>query len=409
MNVLQKIPVWMLLLYQLLGYVTITYFEQPPFYFLLLFIVLATVSTLASGKGTALSRYLWFLLLCFFLIMFSVFIYHQTPLGANKNLTVPLTYFASFLLLYLAGSYKYDNRLMLRLILVMRMTIYLAAIVSIVQYFYPSFLVNTVKYTGIDIEAVGYERRIVSIFTWGDGLFSQYLGIGIPIMYAILLFENLSKKKHPLILAAATGIVIFLSQARFAMVNYLLVTLAWFISLLPTRNRKQALLIASMLFIVFNVSIDMLKFDYNYFLNERIQSETYMTRIEAFYAAADQIPQNMLFGTGGVITEGLYRFYGRLTRIHNGFLGLWYFYGVFAAFAYYIFIFFLMRELVRGARKTHYWGSVVGMICFLFSNFTLDKTNFIEPGLMMMMIFHHYYLQVFNNQSIHTTKGGFTR
>lgn len=393
MNTLQRIPIWILIFYQLVGYLSITLIEEPPFYFLLLVTVFTFIVTLSSRKLTKLPAYLVFLFLSSCFVFFSVYVYNKTPFAANKYLTVTLTYVASFLLLFLISSYDFDQKFIRRMIIAMRYTIFLAAIVSIIQYFVPDFMVNTGKYVGIDLQTEGYERRITSMFTWGDGIFSQYLGIGLPAMYAILLFEKDSKRKYTLYIALATGVTIFLSQARFAMVNYIMVTLFWIVTTLPSKNRLSAVVMIFVMIIAFNVVIDALDFDFEYFVTNRVESETYMTRIDAFYAAADQIPQNLYFGTGGIITEGLYRFYGRLTRIHNGFLGIWYFYGMFAALTYYFFIILMTRQLLIGARKTHYWGSVVAMSCFIFSNFTTDKTNFIEPGLILMMVFHYYYMK----------------
>lgn len=398
MNTLQKLPIWILIFYQLVGYFTITLIEEPPFYLMLLVTVFSFILTMSSRRITKLPGYLVFLFLSSFFVFFSVFIYNKIPFAANKYLTVTLTYVASLLLLFLVSALEYDQKFIHRMIVAMRYTIYLAAIVSVIQYFVPDFLVNTGKYVGLDVQTEGYERRITSMFTWGDGIFSQYLGIGIPAMYAILLFEKDSKKKYVLYIALATGITIFLSQARFAMVNYIMVTLFWIVATLPSKNRLSAIVMIFVMVIAFNVVINALNFDFEYFVTNRVESETYMTRIEAFYAAADQIPQHLYFGTGGIITEGLYRFYGRLTRIHNGFLGLWYFYGMFAALAYYCFIILMTRQLLIGARKTQYWGSVVAMACFVFSNFTTDKTNFVEPGLILMMVFHYYYMQKYHAQ-----------
>lgn len=393
MNFIQKSPIWILLFYQLIGFFTIRLIEEPPFYFLFVFTLMAFMSSMGNKKLRGLPGYLTYLMLCSVFVLFSVFVYNGMPFGANKYLTVSLTYVASFLLMYLVASYEYNDKFIHQLIKLMRYTVFLAAAVSIIQYFIPDFLVNTGKYVGLDAQTEGYERRITSFFTWGDGIFSQYLGIGLPAMYAILLFEKESRKRYIPYVAAAVGITIFLSQARFAMVNYLIVTLFWFVTALPSKNRRNAILMAVIMIIAFNVVIEVLDFDFDYFVTNRVESETYMTRIEAFYAAADQIPQNLYFGTGGILTEGLYRFYGRLTRIHNGYLGLWYFYGLFAAITYYLFVFLLTKLLFQGARKTQYWGSVVAMVCFLFSNFTTDKTNFIEPGLILMMVFHYYYMQ----------------
>lgn len=393
MNQIQKSPIWILLFYQLVGYFTITFIGEPPFYLLLVFTTMAFLSSIGNKRLRGMPGYITYLMLCSVFVFFSVFIYNGLPFGANKFLTVTLTYVVSFLLLYLVASYQYDDKFIGQMIRMMRYTVYLAAVVSIIQYFIPDFLVNTGKYVGLDAQTEGYERRITSFFTWGDGIFSQYLGIGLPAMYAILLFEKESRRKYTPYVAAAVGITIFLSQARFAMVNFLIVTLLWFVTALPSKNRKNAIIMVVLMILAFNVVIEVLDFDFDYFVTNRVESETYMTRIEAFYAAADQIPQNLYFGTGGVLTEGLYRFYGRLTRIHNGYLSLWYFYGLFAAITYYMFVFLLIRQLVKGARLTGYWGSVVAMVCFVFSNFTTDKTNFIEPGLILMMVFHYYYIQ----------------
>lgn len=400
MDLIQKAPIWLLVLYQLVGYISLTLLGQPPFFVFFVVTVASVAVTYAKGQSRKIPSHLFFLLLSFLFMCFSVFIYNGIPLGPGKFLSVILGYLASFLILYHVYSYPFSKAFVRALIVAMRFTVILAAFVSIVQYFVPDFLVFTDKYSGIDLEAVGYERRIVSIFTWGDGMTSQYLGIGMLAMYAMLLFEKESRRRYAAIIVLAVGITVFLSQARFAMVNYLMVTLFWIVSTFPSKQRFSAVVVLIVMLLAFNLLVDVLDFDFGYFVTNRIESDTYMTRIDAIYAAIDQIPENILWGSGGIITDGLYRFYGRLTRIHNGYLGLWYFYGLFAAFSYYTFLLILCRQLIIGARKTHYWGSVVAMSCFLFANFTTDKTTFIDPGLVIMMIFHYYYIRKYERSKL---------
>ena len=266
---------------------------------------------------------------------------------------------------------------------------YVAASVSIIQYFIPLFFVYTEKYTLLvrDEYFAGFARRIISIFTWGDLSDSQYLAIGFIIIYGILIFEYRNRRFMSVLLPIFAGIVVLLTQSRAAMLTYLITTL---ILVFHKMSIKYILYIVVVLFSLYIVT-DLLDFDFAFFVENRIKSDSALTRIAAFKAFFYAFPQHPFFGTGGVRTEALCKSYGHIARLHNVHLSIAYYYGIFASIFHTLFIVTLMKKIYATAKQANYWPPFVGMLCYMTASMTMPAGGFYEPGLILMMVFNKYY------------------
>ncbi|MGB4536013.1 MAG: hypothetical protein WBI34_07580, partial [Tenuifilaceae bacterium] len=117
-----------------------------------------------------------------------------------------------------------------------------AALVSVVQYYNPVFFLNFEKYSGAgNIALEGFERRIVSIFSWGDLMNTQYMAIGFAIFYGILIKENERRRILSVAMPIMVGLVMLLSGYRVGMLTFLITTILLYYKRLSI---KSALAIA---------------------------------------------------------------------------------------------------------------------------------------------------------------------
>lgn len=401
------LPFYMLLLYPIFGYLTWTLTNSQPFFLLFAFVLVSFVFTFTKTKKTYFPSYLKFFGLFVIVELMSKYLVHNTGLAINVNLKKSSFYVLSFILLLIVENTNFSSVFIKKSINIFSWLIIIAALVSAIQYFYPNFLINNIRQELSDVQTAGFQRRIGSIFTWGDHGYS--IGLGVPIIFSILAAAYYNRKRALFLLSVTTGIVILLVQSRYAMVNYLIVLIWVYRKYFTIKRIGVGIGIIVAFTLSFILFIEIIGFDLQYFYKERVQSQTYQTRIEAFYAFENQFPKNPIWGTGGLVTTDLIKFYRRQTRIHNGYLSILYYYGIIGGIFYFSFLFLLVKKLFITARKSQYWGAFIGILCFLFTNFTLDINHFIEPGLIFMMVMNKYYRDKAKNHSKQNLKTGFNK
>lgn len=383
------LPFYILLLYPILGYLTWTLTNSQPAFLLFIFVLVSLPFTFPKTKKINFPNYLKFFGLFVLTELISKYLVNNTQLAIDVNLKKSFYYFLSFILLLIVENINFDAVFIKRSIIIFKYLIIFAAVVSIIQYFNQNFLINHIRKELLEENIVGYRRRIPSIFTWGDHGYS--IGLGVPIIYSLLAVAYSNRKRTLFWLSISTGIVILLLQSRYAMVNYLIV-LSWtYRKYFSIKRIGLGIGIIVAFFISLILVIDVLGFDLKYYFQERVRSETYQTRITAYYAFEDQFPKNPIWGTGGLVTADLIKFYRTRTRIHNGYLAILYYYGIIGGIFYFSFLILLVKRLFITAKKSQYWGAFIGIICFLFTNLTLDLNHFLEPGLIFLMIMNRYY------------------
>jgi hypothetical protein len=382
------------ILYPLLGFITISYFGFPPFYVHSLMIVFMFVQFIGvHNSPIRFPKYLQFFLLYLVLLIVSVYVVHKQPLKFDAKLALVVFKINPILILLVIENVKISNKFIKDSKKLMLIIVIVAAIVSIIQYFNPTFFLFSEKYTGADDSIIGYKQRIGSIFTWGDLMNIQYLAIGFSIMYGILLVEYKSNKKISMLLTILVGVVVFLSQFRIAMVTYIIVSIFFMYRKVSFRS----ILIVAIVLLVFYSIARFLSFDLRYVYENRIKSETALTRIDAFSAFVAAFPENPLFGTGGVKTAALYKGFGHVARMHNAHLNIAYYYGIFVSIAHTLFLVYLIRVTYLTGRRANYWVPLIGVICLLSVMMTEHTVEFYEPGFIIMMVYNKYYYDRYIN------------
>lgn len=331
--------------------------------------------------------YLLFYLLFTFSAIISKYIVNDLPLRFDSNLSEIIFLISALLFFLIIESNILSFTFIRTSIRIMKYLVFTAAIVTIIQYFIPAFFVYAEKYTGAVADISIYERRIVSIFSWGDLMFDSYMAIGFVIMYGILIVEYRNNRTMLILLPILAAIVTVLSLMRVAMLTFLIST---FILVYKKISVKTIMNIAITL-LAFYLLFYYLDFDVWIFSEARLESETALTRIEAFSAFFYAFPEHILWGTGGERTLALFRGFGRIARLHNAHLSIAYYYGLFAIIFHTLFIIFLTKSTFNTGKEANYWPPFVGMLCYIAATMTMPRGDFFEPGLIFLIIFNKYY------------------
>ncbi len=130
--------------------------------------------------------------------------------------------FAVFFIMIIIYNSTYTERFIKNSILIMKITVVLAAIVSIIQVFNNDFLDANIYFTSDESIGNLYNIRRNSIFGF---IFPASLGLAfIPLLSVLIgyMLHN-NEKKYPLYLVLG-GLVSFLSNTRFILVGFLLLS-----------------------------------------------------------------------------------------------------------------------------------------------------------------------------------------
>lgn len=232
----------------------------------------------------------------------------------------------------------------------------------------------------------------MSIFSWVNNLnmmiFSLPLILNIILGREYILYKNI--KSYWVIVAV--GLVCLLSQSRNFLLLYFIVT---FYYLFKTLSVKNFIYIASGILLLTSLTL-LIQFDFERYFTERLMSQSYLSRIEAYYAFMHTFPQNPIWGTGGIVTNDLLAFYGRKTRLHNGYFAILYYYGIIAGIAYFSFIILMFRRLNRHFKNERISIPMISFICIAVGNLFVDYYVLFDLGLFMTILFSRYIYNVKN-------------
>jgi len=310
-----------------------------------------------------------------------------------ENLLIPKEYFT-----YMVKTSKY---------------ILIVAIVTIVvqQVYSASFFINPSMFDDENtvLSKSGNTDRLMSIYSWIGGM---ALGFGfIPIF--LLIIEKMVIERKKIIIWIIAGLVfVFLSKARWVIVNFLLV---FFVIYVHNKGRFIQLIryffILPFLLVLSFFVLNFTGIDASGILKERILESNKKdmnhrsagTRILAFKAFDKLYWENPINGTGNIrygmggVDKQPYKLRsflkGRSSQMHVGYLSLLYLYGMVGGILFLSFLFLLLRKLYQNAKLNGMWASFFGFLGFAIANLTLVTFSVFQMGLIITLIANRYYSQ----------------
>jgi len=304
-----------------------------------------------------------------------------------------------FFALIVINNCTFDDRFVKRVIPLIKFTVIVAAIVSVIQVIKIGFFDAT------DIWERGqiHESEVIgSIYlTYRESIFSfvdpneQGLSF-IPLLSVLAGFLLKNKSRWLIVFLILGGITAILSNSRYIMIAFLLILFQLIV--LHRVNLKSIFkyLISSIIIVLVLYQI-LIYFGYNFntWYQERLFAEgaiTETTRYKAIDNFLFFFPKFYLFGSGGM-TDDIRDASNAIgsSQIHVGYLcGLVYF-GIIGAFFLFGFWFQLTKHLYKNAKRTKYWGAFFAFLVFLSANLSLVKFHVFFYGILFALIFDKYY------------------
>jgi hypothetical protein len=307
---------------------------------------------------------------------------------------------STFLIILLISNIKFSDIFIHYSIKIIKLTLYLATIVSIIQFLNPSFLdaSHLYKYKNFENPQLEfntiYEVRRLSIFGYTD---LNELGLSfLPLMTVLMGYLILNKSKiyfdyFQVLLISA------LSNTRYVMVGALIIFFSYLrslkLNLMGYLKYYLILLISLIVLLFFLQLLGYNVWDWFYLRLFPEQTVTKTTRYGALENFLIFFPKVALFGTGVHLTPeiALASVFVGSSQIHVGFLSHLVSYGLFGSFLLFGFWFSLLKSFYKTAKITNYWGSFFALIIFLWANTTLVMYSIYYYGIIIAIIFDKYF------------------
>jgi len=303
---------------------------------------------------------------------------------------------AAFFMVVIIYNTRFSKLFIDKSVFVLKLTVVLAFIVSVIQVFDETFwnaryLLRPDEYR---LAESIYLHRRSSIFGFID---ANALGLAFIPLLSVLVSKMLyDKNKFYLLFLVLGGLVAFLSNGRYVMVGFLIITLQVLIYQRTTIiGTIKYVVIGGISFIAILYTLSYIGYDFVDWYNSRLFAEGSVeesSRFKAFYTFAEFFPQSPIFGSGGMTDEIVEASLEvGSSHIHVGYLSHLVSYGLMGCFFLFGFWYLLIKRLYRNAKQTNYWGSFFAFLTFFWSFATMSQSSIFFYGLIFALVFDKYY------------------
>jgi hypothetical protein len=223
-------------------------------------------------------------------------------------------------------------------------------------------------------------------------------------IFSILLALRAKNWLNSLIMVLAAGIVSFLSSSRWIMLNFLIVAsqIIW-VSSNRLINTIRYFVLGIFILVVIGGIAKFGGVDIERFVEDRLLSDSALTRVLAVEVFTEVFPDRPLLGTGGVDTpemELLLR--DRSSQIHVGYLKLFYYYGLIGGSLYLAFLASLLIRTLKMAQQSIFWGGFYAILVFAVANLTLVKLDLFHYGILLSLIYAKHFFEKESSLVMHS-------
>lgn len=334
-----------------------------------------------------------------FLLIFALYeLIWSLIIDSDKHFLTVIFYqirdFAVFFLMIMIYSTSFSDKFINRSIVIMKLIVILAALVSVLQVFNTEFL-NPQAYVGEDLHAEEnmYTFRRISIFGF---VHPGSLGLAfVPLLSVLVGYLLYTNNKYYIFYLFLGIMVAFLSNTRYIIIGSIIITLQ-IVAYNKSRIRgyTRYFIVFGILMLLALATLDYLGYDFKEWFKQRLMVEGNIqgtTRYKAIGNFFRFFPQKPIFGTGTMTDEikEASRAVGS-SQIHVGYLAMLVYYGLVGCFFLFGSWFLLIKRLYKTARKTNYWGSFFGFVTFLWSFTTMNLAFILFSGIIFSMVFDKY-------------------
>jgi len=389
----------LLLFSPLLSYHTLRSFNISSQYYMGVMISLIGIMYLTlSQKKIKIPEYAWWLFL--YIIYTLVWSFNTGEIEErgyrvfSKNQLIHV-----FFALIVIENFNFTDRFVYRIRPILKYTVIAAAAVSIIQLFYFSFMDANPIWTrgeiGETLFGDLYKDRRSSIFGFVD---PNELGLSyLPLLSVLIGLLMYNRNKYYYIFLLLGGISAFLSNTRYVMVAFVLLSLQIFIVQKESiQGILRYLLITFFLGFFLIQFLNFIGYNLDDWVSDRLFPEGSLqetTRYKAFITFGIFFPEHPWLGIGSM-TDELKEASAQIaqsSQIHVGYLSHLVYYGIFGSFLAFGFWFKLARHLLKTAKLTNYWGSFFAFLIFLWANATLVTFHIFFYGIIIALAVDKYF------------------
>ena len=381
-----------------LGNRTITFYYRILFWvygFIYIFLAFINHKKLKLTKATY-----YIIAYAVFLVAYSLFNGELERRGIvniiinNVNLTTAFT-------IIIINNTTFTDKFIKKMVEIIKITIIVTAIVSLIQVVKPSFMAATFYKDVNLVKQSIYSIRRASIFGYWPNAFGLSY---IPLLSLFVGAHIYFRKRFLSLFLLFGGVSSFLTNTRYIMIAFVLLTLqVLFDNKKKMRKVFKYIIIASiLLFFIYQV---LSFFGYNIadwyytrlFAEGSIEETTRYKAIENFLIV---FPEHRWFGTGVGMTDEIKALSNAVgsSQIHVGYLAHLVYWGLVGSFLLFGFWFQVILRFYRNAKKTAYWGSFFAFLTFLWANVTLVHFSIFNYGLIFAFVFDKYFMDKYNNR-----------
>jgi len=400
----------LLLFSPLLSFFTLSVYNKSITFFTgILFVGIGLMSFSVSYSNIKIPKYAWWLLL-YTLFEFTVHQVWEYKI-AYRILTSGILYnkhFHVFFAIVLINNIKFSDNFFRIVIPIIKITVILAALVSILQLINSNILDASSLWYKDEKDVVSllngdlYRDRRSSIFGYID---MNELGLSyIPLLSVLIGFLLFYRKRSYVPYLILGGITSILSNTRYVMIGYILITLQIFLyQRIRLIGLFKFLFTTIVLFVVFYQVLTYLGYNINSWFEYRIFVEGSIKDTSRYRAIENFVlffPKYFVLGSGGM-TDAIRSASASVgsSQIHVGYLAGLVYYGIIGSFFLFGFWFLLARKLYKTARLTNYWGSFFAFLVFLWANATLVYFHIFFYGIIFALVFDKYYADKYSLQT----------
>jgi len=401
MRKITYIFLYLLLFTPLLAYIYTVTLELPKtiMHFYVFFVFAFGLIFIIKKKNNYFPKYLWFLLFygIYRLAWLQIADVHYHIL---THIYYDILNFAILFIILIIYNTHFSDTFIKRSISIIKITVILAVLVSIVQVFYFDFF-SAWSYFDIEFPFVGniYQQRRCSIFGFVD---LNEIGLSyIPLAAVFIGFLLYWRQKSYVFFSILIGISVFLTNARYVMFGFVIILLMYFAYF--KLNFKGIIKYTFLVLILSGglyFSLVQIGYDFQSFYEERLWSEGSLfetSRYKAFETFKEFFSKKPIFGTGVHLTDEIREASRELgsSQIHVGYLSHLVSYGLVGSFFLFAFWFMLAKNLYKNAKKTNYWGAFFAYLIFFWAQATLVFYSIFTTGLIFALVFDKYFQDKF--------------
>lgn len=358
---------------------------------------------LISSKISKIPYYLYLFIIYIF---FTSYIDYNNAIdiyGLFNLMQIKFPFFATFLILIIIENEPVDKSFIKRSIGIIKLFLILALIVSVIQVFYPYFLV--VEFRGSeDLSAYSlYKIRRWSIFGLEDYKALELTFIPISGILIDYLIKEKKQKQIVFYLVLIVTIAV-LSNSRTTMFGVLIIFFFLIMSIEYKSTKRVKIFLGSLftIFIVYLI-LSWIGYDLTLLFYERIDEGPLekSPRIVSFETFFTLFPSYGLFGLGRadhpmiILALG-----GKSPNMHIGYFSHLLVYGIFCSILIFIFWYAILKKLYSIYKATNYFGPFLGFFVIVLYNAFFAYYSIFHAGLIISIIFSKYYQKNYINEKI---------